>query len=340
MPRSRLDYSRPRMDAVTDTRMPRLAPILLIGTLAGLAIVRPGNLSGDTAVGYRLLTTLAAVAAVGYVAWRFHGILPAAAAIILLRFSDVEEPATGAFLERGADAIFLATLAIGIGAAGRQGHSGRLPWILLAVASALVAFFGWYGRELPIPEDDIARARLWHLAAVVSVLSVVVGLTARRASWRDRLRLIGVMLLVPAAGLAAAVARGHEPPTLSQADWPAIIDEWKAAVSNRSWDQGAWRWTDTWLAGPLILIGVWRTLARGRTQVRIGEPPLTWLVTVAGVGAIVALGARPLASASLALAATGALLTVFGIADLIQSLVERVALKPPEPGPVNVPRVK
>jgi hypothetical protein len=328
------------MDAVNDSRMPRLAPLLLIAVLIGLAVIRPGNLSGETAIGYRLITTLTAVAAVSYVAWRFHGILPATAAIVLLRFCDPGQPPTGAFLERGADAIYLAVLAIGIAAAGRQGHGGRLPWILLAIASALVAFFGWYGRELPTSEDDVARARMWHLTAAVTVLSVVIGLTARGAPWRDRLRLIGVMLVLPAAGVAAAVAQGHEPPALLQADWAAVIAEWKAAVSNRTWDQAAWCWTDGWASGLLILIGLWRTLARGRKQARSGEPPLAWLVTVASVGALIALGGRPPAAGSLALAGTGALLTVFGIADLIQSLVERVALKPPEPGPVNVPRVK
>src|SRR5262245_51846020 len=274
------------MDATDDSRMPRLAPILLIAALAGLAVVRPGNLAGETAIGYRLLTSLSAVAVVGYVAWRFHGILAAAATIVLLRFCDPELPSTGAYLERGADAIFLAMLAIGIAGAGRQGYAGRLPWILLAIGSALVAFFGWYGRELPIPEDDIARARVWHLTAVISVLSVVIGLTARRASWRDRLRLIGVMLVLPVAGVVAAVAQGHEPPSLSQADWPGVVAEWTAAVANRNWDQGAWCWADPWLAGLLIHVGIWRTLARGRTQARAGRPPLAWLVAIAGVGAI------------------------------------------------------
>src|SRR5262249_55227096 len=159
--------------------------------------------------------------------------------------------------ERGADAVFLASLAIGIAAAGRQSHGGRLPWILLAIGSALVAFFGWYGRELPIFEDDIVHARLWHLTAPGTVVAVSVRPTVRRAPRRDRLRLIGVVLLLPAAGVAAAVAQGHAPPTLSQADWPAVIEEWKAAVSNRNWDQGAWCWTGAWLAGPLLLVGIW-----------------------------------------------------------------------------------
>jgi hypothetical protein len=46
------------------------------------------------------------------------------------------------------------------------------------------------------------------------------------------------------------------------------------------------------------------------------------------------------ASGSLALAAVGTLLSVFGVADLILALVERIELKPPDPGPSNVPRVK
>src|SRR5262245_55089746 len=117
------------MDNPIQTRMPRLAPILLIGVLAWLAIARPGNLAGEMAVGYRLLTSLVAVAAVGYVAWRFHGILPAAAAVIVLRLIDSDQPPAAAYLERGADAVFLATLAVVIAAGARQGLRGTLPWV-------------------------------------------------------------------------------------------------------------------------------------------------------------------------------------------------------------------
>ena len=328
------------MDAATDTRMPRLAPLLLIGVLVWLAIARPGNLAGDTAVGYRLLTSLVAVAAVGYVVWRFHGILPAAAAVILLRLTDPDQPPTSAFLERGSDAVLLATLAIGIAAGARQGQRGNLPWVVLTIAATVVAFFGWYGRELPLPEDGVARARLWHLTAVVAVLAVPIGLVARRASWRDKALLIGVTIAIPAAGVAAASAGGTRWPALAQSDWPGVMEEWKVAISNRTWNQGAWCWTVPEIAGLLVLVGFWRTLARGRKQARSGGAPLAWLVTVVGIGAFAALGARPLATGSLSLAAVGVLLSVFGLADLIQALVERVALKPPEPGPSSIPRVK
>jgi hypothetical protein len=320
--------------------MPRLAPLLLIGVLAWLAIARPGNLAGESAVGYRLLTSLVAVAAVGYVAWRFHGILPAAAAVILLRLIDPDQPPAAAYFERGRDAVFLATLAIGIAASARQGRRGTIPWLLLAIGSMGLAYFGWYGRELPAAEDEISRARVWHVTAAMTALAVPVGLSARKATWRDKLRLVGIMILIPATGVAAAVARGHQPPTFTQANWPAVVDEWKAVFANHSWDQAAWCWTNSWVAGLLVLVGIWRTLARGRNQVREGQAPLAWLITVASVGALLALGGRPVAAGSLALAAIGVSLSVFALADLIQLLIERVELKPPEPGPSGVPRVK
>src|SRR5689334_11627603 len=135
------------MDDPTDIRLPRLAPLLLVGTLLGLVIIRPGNLAGDDPA-YRLLTGLTSVAAVGYAAWRFHGLIPAAAAIALLGYADSGLPGNAAFLERGRDAVLLATLAVGIGVGSRQGRPGWAPWVVLALLAAGIAYFGWYGRDL------------------------------------------------------------------------------------------------------------------------------------------------------------------------------------------------
>src|SRR5215208_1140980 len=116
------------MDDPTDIRLPRVAPLLLVGVLVGLAVARPGNLAGDADLPYRLFTTLTAVAVVGYVTWRFHGLIPAAATIVLLRLADPVAPTAAAFFERAGDAVFLATLGIGVAAASRQGRSGTMPW--------------------------------------------------------------------------------------------------------------------------------------------------------------------------------------------------------------------
>jgi hypothetical protein len=328
------------MDDPTDIRLPRLAPLLLLGTLVGMAIIRPGNLAGGDPA-YRLLTGLTAVAAIGYVAWRFHGLIPAAAAIALLGFADSGSLGDTAFLQRGPDAVLLATVALGIGVGSRQGRPGWAPWVVLAVLAVGIAYFGWYGRDLPDPTDSIARYRVQHFTMVLVALTVAVGLMARGASWRDRGRLIAVAVLIPAIGVAAArpgqddwlrVGNGGE--------WHDLADEWRGAFANGHWADGAWCWTTPWVAVPLMLVGVWRAVARGRKGTKNGRPPLAWLVAGAGVGTLVAVGARPLASGSLALAAVGSLLSVFGVADLVLALVERIELKPPEPGPAPVPRVK
>ena len=104
--------------------MPRLAPVLLVGILGWLAIARPGNLGGQAMPIYWLLTTLTAIAAVGYTSWRFHGIIAAAATIALFRFADPDHPSNDAVLARGWDALVLATLALGIGVGARQGRGG------------------------------------------------------------------------------------------------------------------------------------------------------------------------------------------------------------------------
>jgi hypothetical protein len=328
------------MDDTADTRLPRIAPLLLLGVLVGLAVVRPGNLAGDADLPYRLFTTLTAVAVVGYVTWRFHGLIPAAIAIVLLRLADPVAAPAAAFMERAADAIFLATLGIGVAAGSRQGRGGTLPWALIALVGA-IPVYGWAGRSNPAVEDLVAHDRLRQVTLALAVLAVIVGLLARRAPWLDRLRLLGVMIGLPAAGVVAGrLISGTWPPLLEGGDWPAVVSEWQAAVRDDTWNAGAWCWTTPAVVGPLVLVGLWRTLARGRNSLRTGRPPLAWLIAGAGVGTIIAVGARPIAPGSLALAAVGAILSVFGVADLVLVLIERIELKPPEPGPSGVPRVR
>jgi hypothetical protein len=331
---------RDHMHDPTDLRLPRLAPILLVGVLAGLAIVRPGNLAGETDLPYRLFTGLTSVAVVGYVTWRFHGLIPAAAAVLLLRWADPTSPAPAAFQERAADTVFLVTLAIGIAAGSRQGRSGNLPWLLLALGAS-VPIYGWLQLDALPTDDPVARDRLRHLALGLTALSAVIGLRARSVPWLDRLKLIGIVIGLPLAGIAGArVVHGHWPRLWEGGDWPAVVSEWTTAVREGTWSAGAWCWADRWIVAGLAAVGFWRTAVRGWKEWRCGRPPLAWRVAAAGLGALAALGPRPLASGSLSLAAVGAILPVFGLADLVLALIERIELKPPEPGPSGVPRVK
>lgn len=325
------------MDDPADTRLPRLAPLLLIGMLVWLAILRPGNLAGPDGSVRFLASTLTAVAAVGYVAWRFHGLIPAVAAVTLLRFADAAEPPA---IVRTWDAMVLATLAVGIGVGSRQGRAGWGPWLVLAAVAAGAALFGWFGWQLPSPADPVARVRLQQVTIGLIAATVVAGLLAGGAGWCDRARLIAVAVVIPATGVVGfRLHHGDWPDLLAGGKWGSLFAEWQAAVRDGSWDSGAWSWTTPWVAGPLVLVGLWRTVARGIKGWHRGRPPLAWLITVTAVGALLAVGARPAAADSLVLAAFGAMLSVFGVADLMLALIERIRLESPEPGPVAVPRV-
>jgi hypothetical protein len=324
------------MDDPADTRLPRLAPLLLIGVLAWLAIVGP-----ETAPSLQRVTALVTVAVVGYTVWRFHGLVPAAIAIAAFRLIDPASPPPAALLERPADALLVATLGIGIAAASRQGRPGNFPWLVLAIAGVAAAGFGWYRADLWPTDDLIARDRLRHVTLALAVLTVPVGFAARSAPWTDRLKLFSVAIGLPAAGLVAArLTRGEWPRLLDGGDWPAVAAEWRVAFRDQTWQDTARYWAVDWLVAPLLLVGLWRVVARGRKGIKTGRAPLAWLIAAAGVGVIVAVGARTVAAGSMAVGAVGSILCVFGVADLVLALVERIELKPPEPGPSDVPRVR
>jgi hypothetical protein len=329
------------MDDTADTRPPRLAPLVLIGVLAWLAVERPGNLAGESALGYRLFTTLVAVAVVGYVGWRFHGIVAAAVAVLFLRLVDSPEPPSAAFLQRAGDAVFLATLGLGMAACARQGLPGPVRWVLLALGAAALAGFGWYGLDTRPTDDPVVRDRMQHATLALAALAVAIGFSARGGTWRDRLRLVAVVVLIPACGIVASrLVRGEWPRLLAGGDWSAVIPEWRATIQNGTWETATLGGVPAWLVGPLVGVGLWRTVARGRKQRRGGRPPHAWLLTAGGLFAIAAVAARPSGVGSLVVASLGSVLSVFGVADLVLAVVERFELKPPEPGPSSVPRVK
>lgn len=327
------------MDKQPQERMPIVAMIVLGGVLAWLAISRPGNLGGEFTA-FKIIPTLAAVSAVCYASWRFHSYLAALATLILFRYLDPTEPVRVAFVERGTDAALLVTLWIGMVAGTRQGRQGNAPWLLLLLLAFGVSFFVWFGYGLPVAEDAIARERVTHLMLIVSILAFFVGYLGTTESWADRFKLLGLTVGVPLAGLIAArLVRGELPQPWSGGDWGQLTNEWKDSIDSGSWKKSVWCWTLPWVCASLVLFGLWRTLARGRKQYQFGHAPVAWLLFLASFGALVALGARPIAMDSLALAAFGAILSVFGIADFIVATVERIALDPPEPGTSVAPSV-
>jgi len=327
------------MDDQPETRQPIISAILLAGVLVWLGISRPGNLGGELSA-FQMLSTLAAVSAICYVSWRFHSYIAALATLILFRYLDPVEPNRVAYLERGTDAILLVTLWVGMVAGTRQGRGGNAPWLFVLLLAMAVSFFAWYGHGLPSSEDTIGRERTMHITILVTVLAFFVGYLGGTEIWSDRFKLIGVTIVIPIAGLLASkLVRGDWPRWWEGGNWGQLSNEWKDAIDSGSWKTGVWCWTLPWVCVPLVCFGLWRTLARGRIQYQLGRAPVAWLLFIVSFGTLLALGARPIASGSLALCAIGAILCVFGIADFILGMVERIALDPPEPGVSVAPSV-
>ena len=142
---------------------------------------------------------------------------------------------------------------------------------------------------------------------------------------------------MPAAVVGARrLTTGAWPVTWDAAAWSALGGEWRSD----GWAAAAWCWTTPWVVVPLLGFGLYRTAARGLKQWRAGDAPLGWLVGLAGLAAVAALTPRAVGRDSLALAAVGALLSVFAVADFGLAMIERIELKPPPPGPSDVPRVR
>src|SRR5262245_16693507 len=162
----------------TDDRLPRIAPLLLVGTLAFLAIARPGKLAGESGTAYLLITSVTATAVAAYIGWRFHGLLPAAAAVCILWATDHPAIVDPAFPHRGAEATFLATLGLGVAACSRQGRPAVVPWVVLTFLAIGAAALGWYRLDMAPTGDPVSFDRLRTVMLAVTVVSFVVGITA------------------------------------------------------------------------------------------------------------------------------------------------------------------
>lgn len=130
-----------------------------------------------------------------------------------------------------------------------------------------------------------------------------------------------------------AVAVWPNPPVFQQ------FGEWVSRFDNQDAGLFMWCWPTPWIALPLIAIGFLRTLVRGYRQRRARELPVAWLLSFASIVLLFAL--LPISShvAPIGLLWVVIMLSVFGIADLWQALIERLALPTPPTGPSQVPRV-
>jgi hypothetical protein len=153
-------------------------------------------------------------------------------------------------------------------------------------------------------------------------------------------------LVVPAGGVLLA------PLAVRHFRWqqipvqPAIgdpLDYWEEVVSTpvedfqvdafRPAQLNQWAWPRGWVVLPLMAWGLWCSFRRGWKQSARRKPPVAWVLTLFALIELAGACLRPGSEAEvplLSLAALAALLSVFGIADVLRGFMEKLVLAPPQ----------
>jgi hypothetical protein len=117
--------------------------------------------------------------------------------------------------------------------------------------------------------------------------------------------------------------------------WPPEYRD-AAPVTLAPWERdqlAKWAWPSLWLMVPLMAWGLWRTLTRGWSDFKKFRAPISWLLTAYALACALGAALREddsLSAHVVALATVAVLLAVFGVADFIRGIGERLILLPPE----------
>lgn len=93
-----------------------------------------------------------------------------------------------------------------------------------------------------------------------------------------------------------------------------------------------WAWPAVWVVLPLLALGLWCSVRRGRKQFAARRPPLAWVLILYAFAVLAGLMLHQrgqLATAVLPLAALAVLLAVFGLAEVMRAVTRPLMLPPP-----------
>jgi hypothetical protein len=288
--------------------------------------------------------------------WKTHGIVFGIVAATIFLISDKQRP------DYPAEAVWSFEQMLMFACVGFHviawSYLDRRPlaaplWAILSTSIVGISTLAWIEARLMATRIAVQGADGWVTADqrirmclfIFLVFGGLFGLLATRfraaAAWVWAL----MCLAAPIAGYGAArlfyddvrpdmaIGRGH---------WERIftdLGQWFTQPNFMRAVEG-WCWTEPWVVLPLMVIGLWRALARGFRQRRKSETPIAWLVLVAALPMFVAL--LPVSTDSLhpiGLLWLGVALSVFAVADLSLLVYEQLALPVPEAGPSKVPHV-
>lgn len=291
-----------------ESGLPRVSLVLGVLALLGIALSVPAS---------ECVNTCIIAGLVGYLAWRFHGLLVAGLALLLIVLHGVPEQGMAPTI------TYLLALVGGIMAwvtADRRG--GRLwlgPYGL--VAAMLVLFIHQQSHHLT-PE----AIRMLQASGVLLVLGGLWGLVAwRRWDGFQALAVVGIALLGVSVLTIAHMARVLSPEWWSLDAWRTCGADWRAWLFDAFDRSEPWCWASAWALLPLMAIGLWQMLTRSRKQRQTGHAPTALLAGVGIGGGFLA----TLPENGYFLHLVAIVLPLFGVADLTQTLVERLQLTPP-----------
>ena len=197
----------------------------------------------------------------------------------------------------------------------------------------------------PLNPPDGLAASLLVLIGLTAGAVLALQLRRRDAGLRPGNAIMASLLawLVPAASyfLASNSARfdflpWQTQPASSETDLDDLL---RAAIRfpdanafSSVWaNRNTWAWPLDWVVLPLMAYGLWRALRRGFKEKERGRLPLTWMLPLFSVIALLGLerGTGDAASRGATLAALAIVLTVFCFADVARGIGERLVLAPP-----------
>jgi hypothetical protein len=319
--------------------------LLTIGLLALLVTLlyraAPGQ---DQPAPWRVVLSTAAVAVGTFLVVRrlqnyFWGVLAA----LTLAFHPLHwEWPTSSELAVRAEALELIILA-GVTAGWDLAALPFFAWRAWLVAAAAVVVGG--GLAWPAaPQAGLVAGVLTAVGLPLGALWAALHHRERPSRWNLA---AAVLLGVAGPPLALLLACG----SVRVLDWPVspglgldsgVSDFLAAAVSpEAAWlhafrDAGEqlrhWAWPAAWVVLPLLALGLWRAVRRGRKEFTARRPPLAWVLVLYTFAELAGLTLYPRGrpeSVLLPLTALALLLAFFGVAELARALTRPLILPPP-----------
>ena len=345
------------MDEPVNSRFPsRFSWLLLGGLTAWLLILRPGQLAPSRPYSdVFLIVNLAGLYVLYLVSWKSHGLIYSIASILIFLLSDrpsIDFSEVAIWQLNQICFLICLGLHLIVWSELNTARKSAPFWVIVSVSLFASTALLWIEAEYswrrfaahPNEGWSVANQRIRICTWIVLIGGGILAVCCRARRNPGAWIWLAACLVAPAAGLGIAHLYLAAQPEhlLAGGNWDRLVMDfvrWFERPDLNGAIEG-WCWTTPSVVLPLMLIGLWRTVARGFRQRRRGMMPVAWLVFLSAV--LLAIALVPVSSETLrplGLCWLGIALSVFAVADLALMIYERMALEAPPTGPSDVPHV-